>query len=203
MRVRPLALKDTDALFAAVCSPGDGALWTYRATEMPIDPGQLRADVLAPLVDDVSGTTYAFEPIGRTVEGFASFFPAVPQHGVVEISGVLFGPALQRTTAATEAIHLMLRHAFDELGYRRVEWKCDSLNEPSRRAALRLGFSYEGRFHNHIVVKRRNRDTDWFAITDRDWPALRSAHERWLAPANFDAAGRQRASLTGFVSGSG
>ena len=109
-------------------------------------------------------------------------------------------PAPCSGPAATEAIHLTLRHAFDDLGYRRFEWKCDSLNEPSRRAARRLGFAYEGRFRQHMVTKGRNRDTDWFSVTDREWPAVRAAHQAWLDPGNFDAAGQQRvplSSLTG------
>lgn len=111
--------------------------------------------------------------------------------GVIEVSGVLWARTMQRTTAATEAIHLMLGYAFDEFGYRRVEWKCDSLNEPSRRAALRLGFSYEGRFRQHMVIKGRSRDTDWFSITDSEWPAIRERQLRWLDPSNFGSDGRQ------------
>jgi hypothetical protein len=92
-----------------------------------------------------------------------------------------------------------MRHAFDDLGYRRFEWKCDSLNEPSRRAALRLGFTYEGRFRNHMVTKGFNRDTDWFSVTDAEWPEVKAAHERWLDPANFDAEGRQLSRLSGLT----
>jgi RimJ/RimL family protein N-acetyltransferase len=118
-----------------------------------------------------------------------------PASGVVEIGGVLHARPVQRTPATTETIPLLLQHAFDDLGNRRVEWKCDHLNEPSRAAARRLGFSYEGRFRQHLVVKGRNRDTDWFAIVDRDWPAVRRALEAWLGPDNFDGAGRQRVAL--------
>ena len=109
-----------------------------------------------------------------------------PSSGVLEIGGIVYARALQRTPATTETTHLLLRHAFDDLGYRRVEWKCDSLNEPSRRAARRLGFTYEGRFRRHVVVKGRNRDTDWFAIVADDWPAIRAAHETWLDLAARD-----------------
>ena len=103
--------------------------------------------------------------------------------------------ALQRTTASTESMYLMMRHVFDDLGYRRYEWKCDSLNEPSRRAATRYGFRYEGRFRNALVYKGRNRDTDWYSVTDEEWQHLRPAYEAWLDPANFDDQGRQRAPL--------
>jgi RimJ/RimL family protein N-acetyltransferase len=111
------------------------------------------------------------------------------------------GAALQRTTASTESMYLMMRHVFDDLGYRRYEWKCDSLNEPSRRAAARYGFSFEGTFRNAVVYKGRNRDTDWFSVTDEDWQRLRPAYEEWLAPANFDADGTQRESLARKIGG--
>jgi RimJ/RimL family protein N-acetyltransferase len=118
-----------------------------------------------------------------------------PEHGVIEIGHIWFAPRLQRTRAATEAIYLMARHSFDDLGYRRLEWKCDALNEPSRRAADRFGFTFEGVFRQHMVVKGRNRDSAWFSILDGEWPRIRSAFEAWLAPENFDADGRQRQSL--------
>jgi RimJ/RimL family protein N-acetyltransferase len=118
-----------------------------------------------------------------------------PANGVIEVGGINYSPLLQRKPAATEAMYLMMRRAF-ELGYRRYEWKCDSLNAPSRAAAQRLGFSYEGVFRQAWVYKGRNRDTAWFSIIDGEWPALREAFERWLAPANFDANGRQRTGLS-------
>jgi RimJ/RimL family protein N-acetyltransferase len=117
-------------------------------------------------------------------------------NGVVEVGGILLARTLQRTQASTEAMYLLAHHVFDALGYRRYEWKCDSLNEPSRVAAARLGFTYEGRFRNAVVYKGRNRDTDWFSITDAEWPRIRAAHEAWLDPANFDESGGQRSSLS-------
>ena len=128
--------------------------------------------------------------------GMASFMRMAPEHGVIEIGHIWFAPILQRTRQATEAIYLLSRHAFDDLAYRRLEWKCDSLNEPSRRAAERFGFVYEGVFRKHMVVKDRNRDTAWYAMTDSEWPLRRAAFEAWLAPENFDAEGRQRRSLS-------
>ena len=122
----------------------------------------------------------------------------VPEHGVIEIGSILWGPAIARTRVATEALFLCARYAFDELGYRRFEWKCNARNEPSRRAAARFGFSYEGTFRQHMVVKGESRDTAWFAVIDRDWPTLRRAFERWLEPANFDAEGRQKRRLADF-----
>ena len=127
--------------------------------------------------------------------GVASFMRIDPPNGVIEVGHLNFSPLLQQTRAATEAMCLMMQQAFT-LGYRRYEWKCDSLNAPSRAAAQRLGFSYEGRFLQAVVYKGRNRDTDWFSITDCEWPALCAAHQQWLAPENFDDKGRQRLSLS-------
>jgi RimJ/RimL family protein N-acetyltransferase len=119
-----------------------------------------------------------------------------PVQGVAEVGNILLTPQLQRTTAATEAMYLMASHAFEYLGYRRYEWKCDAENLPSRRAAQRLGFTFEGIFRQHMVVKGRNRNTAWFSMLDREWPARKEALEAWLAPANFDSEGRQRQSLS-------
>jgi len=131
---------------------------------------------------------------GRAV-GVASFMRIDPGNGCIEVGGINFSPALQRTVAATEAMYLMMRHVF-ELGYRRYEWKCDALNGPSRNAARRLGFRLEGIFRQAAVVKGRNRDTAWHSILDSEWPALRAAFEQWLDSSNFDKDGRQRARLS-------
>lgn len=128
-------------------------------------------------------------------EGYACFMRIEPAHGVLEVGNILMAPRLQRTTAATEAMYLMARHVFEDLHYRRYEWKCNALNEPSRHAALRLGFRFEGIFSRHMVVKGANRDTAWFAMLDRDWPLQKKAFEAWLDPANFRADGRQRRRL--------
>jgi RimJ/RimL family protein N-acetyltransferase len=127
--------------------------------------------------------------------GVASFLRIEPGPGVIEVGHINYAPPLQRTPAATEAMFLMMCRVFDELGYRRYEWKCDALNAPSRAAALRLGFQFEGIFRQATVYKQRNRDTAWYSIIDKEWPALKSRFENWLEPANFDAAGRQRKSL--------
>lgn len=134
-------------------------------------------------------------------EGVASYLRIAPAAGSIEVGNISYSPALQRTPAATEAMYLMMEWAF-EAGYRRYEWKCNALNIPSRRAAQRLGFSFEGVFRQAAVVKGRNRDTAWFAAIDAEWPALKEAYAAWLSPANFDAQGRQRESLadmTGLV----
>jgi len=128
--------------------------------------------------------------------GVASYQHVEPLNGSIEVGHISFSSLLQATTAATEAMYLMMRYVFEELGYRRYEWKCDALNQPSRLAAERLGFSYEGTFRQMRVVKGRNRDTAWYSITDRDWKVLKPVFEHWLVASNFDASGRQRLALS-------
>ena len=134
---------------------------------------------------------------GRTgrVEGVASLMEIRPAAGVIEIGHINLSTAMQNTVEATEGLYLLMRYAMDDLGYRRFEWKCNALNEGSRRAAGRLGFSYEGTFYQHSAPKGRNRDTAWFSILDHEWPAICANFERWLAADNFDERGRQRVSL--------
>jgi RimJ/RimL family protein N-acetyltransferase len=133
--------------------------------------------------------------------GYASLMRIDPANGVIEVGNVMFSPALQRTPSATEAMYLMARYVFEELGYRRYEWKCNAVNLPSRRAAERLGFTFEGVFRQHMVIKGQNRDTAWYAMLDGEWPERKRAFEAWLAPENFDAEGRQRRGLTSFRKG--
>jgi RimJ/RimL family protein N-acetyltransferase len=130
--------------------------------------------------------------------GYASYMRMDAANGVIEVGNILMAPSLQRTTAATEAMYLMARHVFEDLGYRRYEWKCNAENAPSRRAALRYGFSFEGIFRQHMIVKGRNRDTAWFSMLDSEWPRRKAAFEAWLDPGNFDGEGRQRRSLGQF-----
>ncbi len=196
-RLEPLdpARHAADLYAASHEVPGGERLWDY----LPYGPFPSRRDFAAWLEDRARSADPLFFAIrdlrnGRAL-GMASFLRIAPEPATIEIGHIWFAPALQRTPAATEAIFLMLRHAFDDLGYRRVEWKCDALNAASRRAATRFGFSFEGIFYQHGVVKGHNRDTAWFSILDHEWPALRANVERWLAPENFDASGRQRSSL--------
>jgi RimJ/RimL family protein N-acetyltransferase len=193
--VEPLAVTHAEALLASVCGSEDRSLWTYRATEPPADLEAMTAFIARTLTTP-DLLTFVLVPRGSTPAGIASYTRIDPATGQVEVAGVLYARSLQRTAAATEAIHLLMRYAFDDLGYRRFEWKCDSLNEPSRRAAARLGFTYEGRFRHHMVTKGRNRDTDWYSVTDTEWPTVRATHERWLDPANFDEVGAQRTALS-------
>jgi RimJ/RimL family protein N-acetyltransferase len=128
--------------------------------------------------------------------GYAAYMRIEPAHRVIEIGNILYLPVLQQTPGATEAMYLLARHAFEYLHFRRYEWKCNALNLPSRRAALRLGFRYEGLFRHHMIIKGRNRDTAWFSMLDSEWPVRKAAFEEWLKPANFDAAGKQIESLS-------
>jgi RimJ/RimL family protein N-acetyltransferase len=128
--------------------------------------------------------------------GYCSLMRIEPAHRVIEIGNILYLPCFQRTAGATEAMYLLARYVFEDLGYRRYEWKCDALNEPSRRAAMRLGFTFEGIFRQHMIVKGKNRDTAWYSMLDTEWPQKKQAFERWLHPANFDAEGRQKSSLS-------
>ena len=172
---------------------GDPELWTYLSYG-PLDtPAKLR-DFYAEFDDDP--LFYALCPLPEErPAGVASYLHITPEHGTIEIGHIWFGPALQRTRAATEAIYLLAAHAFDELGYRRLEWLCNSLNERSRAAAGRFGFTFEGVLRQHMVAKGRNRDTACFSITDGEWPRVRARFERWLDDANFDDSGRQRRPL--------
>jgi RimJ/RimL family protein N-acetyltransferase len=176
--------------------PEDAALWTYLAYGPFADQAAFAAwlgergrssdPLFFALVEQASGAA----------AGMAAYLNIVPANGTIEIGHIWFAPSLQKTRAASEAIYLLARHAFEALGYRRLEWKCDAHNAPSIRAARRFGFTYEGTFRQHMIVKGRNRDTAWFAMLDRDWPLQRAAFERWLADDNFDQDGRQRVALS-------
>jgi len=187
-----------EALFAAYAEDADGRNWTY----LPYGPFASAEEYTAIVATVENGDDPVFYAIveresGAPV-GVASYLRIDPNYGSIEVGHLSYSPRLQGTTASTEAMYLMMRRAFDELGYRRYEWKCDSLNGPSRAAAERLGFVYEGTFRQAMIVKGRNRDTAWFSITDGEWPAVKAALESWLAPANFDQTGRQRRSLADF-----
>jgi RimJ/RimL family protein N-acetyltransferase len=189
------AATDADALYAASRDP---AIWTY----LPYGPYASTQDMQR----DLEEFEATHDPLFFTLvtpehgpAGVASYLRITPEHGAIEIGHIWFGTPLQRTTAASEAIYLLARHVFDELGYRRLEWKTNALNAASRRAAVRFGFTFEGVFRKQQVVKDRNRDTAWYSMLDDEWPRMRSAFESWLAPDNFDAAGRQRQALDSFV----
>lgn len=171
----------------------DPTLWTYLFDGPFADRESFRANLEAK-----SGTAdplfFAILQDGRA-KGYASYMRIEPKHRVIEVGSILYTTPFQRTRGATEAMYLMARHVFEDLGYRRYEWKCHSLNESSRRAAERLGFTFEGIFRQHMIVKGRNRDTAWYSMLDTEWPDRKARFERWLAPSNFDEQGRQRTKL--------
>ena len=201
VRLRPLeASADAEALYAESHPPaGPTDLWDYLPTGPYRDAAEYR-EALA--VTERSEDPLFFTLVRLPDEqpaGIASYLRITPEHGVIEIGHIWFGASLRQSTAATEAIYLLAAYVFDELGYRRLEWKCNALNQASRRAAERFGFAFEGVFRHHMVVKGRNRDTAWYAITDEEWPAVRGAFEAWLRPENFDEAGRQRHRLSELI----
>ena len=199
--VEPVGEQHAADLLDVLCGPDDDPLWTYRPDGPPADLAGMR-DRVAAWAAPGENLTFALVPAatGRAA-GVASYYRIDPAHGSIEIAAVLLSRALQRTREATEAVVLLAAHAFEDLGYRRLEWKLDSHNTPSAAAARRLGFRYEGRFRNAMVYRGRSRDTDWFAMTDDDWRSLRPAYDAWLDPANFDADGRQRTRLSDLTAG--
>ncbi len=191
-------------LVAATGGRGQDRLWTYLGVDRCETPEALAA-MFAGLGADPTLWPMAIRPVGAdgapgAVAGTASYLRVSTAHGTAEVGAILYGAALQRSAAATEAMALMARHVFEELGYRRYEWKCDALNAPSRAAARRLGFTEEGTFRQAVVVKGRNRDTAWFAIIDAEWIRLSPAYAAWLDPENFDERGRQRQALSTLTS---
>lgn len=183
------------ALYAASHGAERDALWAYLSVGPFADEAAFMATYRA-LAEKSDPLLFGLvDPADGTALGHATYMRIEPAQRVVEVGNILFTPALARTPAATEAMYLMARHAFEDLGYRRYEWKCNALNAPSRRAAQRLGFTFEGEFRQHMIVKGRNRDTSWFSLLDSEWPRAKAAFEAWLAPENFDADGRQKRRL--------
>jgi RimJ/RimL family protein N-acetyltransferase len=194
VRLEPLDPgRHAEELLAA--SEGDPQLWRY----LPYGPFADAAELRGWLAERAASADPLFLAVVETATGRAagvvSYLRVEADHGCIEIGHIWFGSELQRTPAATEAVYLLARHVFDDLGYRRLEWKCDAENERSRRAAERFGFTFEGVFRQHMIVKGRNRDTAWYSLLDGEWPAARAAFEAWLAPENFDGDGRQRRPL--------
>jgi RimJ/RimL family protein N-acetyltransferase len=184
---------DAESIHAATRE--DPSIWAYLRIG-PFESGEEVRGMLENEAAAVGYVFYAIEPVGSAgALGQAAYMRIDPANGTIEIGSIFFAPGLRRTAAATEAIYLLARHAFDDLGYRRLEWKCNSLNAPSRGAAERFGFRFEGIFRKDEVIKGRNRDTAWFSMLDDEWPAVRAAFEAWLDPTNFDADGAQRHSL--------
>ena len=175
---------------------GHDEVWAY----LPDGPYASEAALAAAMTAKARSRDPVFYAIldrkSGAAAGYASYLRIEPAHRVIEVGHITYTPALQRTRGGTEAMYLMARHVFEDLGYRRYEWKCNALNEKSRRAALRFGFTFEGVFRQHMIVKGENRDTAWFSMIDAEWPARKARFERWLDPSNFDASGRQRQALS-------
>jgi RimJ/RimL family protein N-acetyltransferase len=190
-RLEPVGPQHAADLFDAAGPDRYTYLFGYRPADADAMASALAAEAAKndPLVFAVID-----KATGRA-EGKQALMRIVPEHGVIEIGGILWGDRIARTRVATEAQYLFARHVFRDLGYRRYEWKCNALNAPSRRAAERFGFTYEGIFRQHMIIKGQNRDTAWFAIVDGDWPRLEAGYERWLEPGNFDADGMQKTKL--------
>jgi len=191
-RLEPLSLAHAEALLAA---SSDAASFDYLFDVPPKDLEDLKTYIRQKAASEDPLFHSVIDKATGLAGGRQTFMRITPEHGVIEIGNILWGPAIARTRVATEALYLAAKHVCEDLGYRRFEWKCNDRNEPSKRAALRFGFTFEGVFRQHMWSKGANRDTAWFAMLDREWPRLRAAYERWLDPGNFDADGRQRARL--------
>lgn len=194
-RLEPLGAQHAERLYAACAGADNAPRFAYLFEDPPADVDEIRA-----WIDKVSRPEdpLFFAVIDRAsgrCEGRQALMRITPEHGVIELGSIYWGPAIARSRVATEAFYLHARYVFEALGYRRFEWKCNDRNAPSKRAAARFGFTFEGLFRQHMWAKGANRDTAWFSIIDREWPEIRARFERWLEPENFDAAGRQRARL--------
>ncbi|WFU07915.1 GNAT family protein [Rhizobium sp. CB3090] len=197
VRLEPLdaALHGAD-LYASAQAPGADDRFRYLFEDAPANLA-----AFTPWLEKAAASAdpLFFATIDKRTgkaEGRQALMRIDPVHGVIEIGSILWGPAIARTRVTTETLYLFASYVFDTLGYRRFEWKCHNLNEPSKRAAERFGFTFEGIFRQHMVAKGRNRDTAWFAMIDADWPRLKAGYERWLSPENFDEAGQQKSKLT-------
>ena len=185
-----------DALFRRANGGKNDRAWTYLPYGPYEDPAVFKASIAAKAQSNDALFFAILDNSTGGAVGHQAFHRIEPTHRVIEIGHILYTPEMQRTIGATEAQYLFAAYVFDALGYRRYEWRCDDLNAASKRAAARFGFTLEGVFRQHMIIKGRNRDTAWFSMLDSEWPARRAAFERWLDPANFDAAGRQKVSLT-------
>jgi len=191
-RVEPAdAGKHAADLYDAYRKAPDGRDWTYMSNDFFSDFAQFRQHLDGTIAKKDSLYHVIIDLATGKPTGAAALMRNDPSNGVIEVGNISYSPALKQTAAATEAMYLLMKRVFDELGYRRYEWKCDALNAASRKAARRLGFQFEGIFRQAVVYKGRNRDTAWFSIIDPEWPAVRDGFERWLDPGNFDPAGRQ------------
>jgi RimJ/RimL family protein N-acetyltransferase len=192
-RLEKLDMRHADDLWTAFAGHDD--VWTYISTDGPFADATTFSAFLARRAAAADPYAYAIIDMSGRAVGYFTLMEIRPDARVIEVGHVLYSPALQRTPLGTEAQYMLARYAFETLGYRRYEWKCNALNAASRRAALRYGFVYEGTFRQHLIAKGRNRDNAWFSMLDSEWPVRKAAFERWLSPENFDAQGSQRLKL--------
>lgn len=185
-------------LYAAQSGPGsDERTWLYMGNG-PFDDEASFDEYVNRMASTADPSAYAVIPTDGEPAGIITYLRIEPNHGSIEIGHIWYGASIQRSPVTTEVVYLTAKHAFEDLGYRRFEWKCYNSNERSKRAALRFGFRHEGVFRNHMVIRDRNRDTAWFAMTDEDWPTMKAAFKAWLDPANFDDDGQQIRTLASF-----
>ncbi|MEP3277402.1 MAG: GNAT family protein [Stappiaceae bacterium] len=195
VRLEPLSLSHTAELYAASAIPDAHQRFMWLSEYAPSDPDDFTEWVNTAMNSTDPVYFAVIDKQSGTVGGRQTFMRIDSANGVIETGSIYWGPLIARKAAATEALFLFAQHIFDELGYRRFEWKCNNDNEPSKRAALRFGFQYEGTFRQHMIVKGVSRDTAWFAMTDKDWPKLRQRFQNWLDPSNFDTDGQQKLRL--------
>ena len=194
VRLEPLALKHAADLFAVSTMPGGAERYRWLFSDAPATLAEMEQRI-ADAKDDANRNVAVIDRTSGKALGQQAWMRINPQHASIEIGGVYWGLPMARTPLATEALYLFARHAFDDLGYRRFEWKCNDRNEPSKAAARRFGFTFEGVFRQDMIIKGESRDTAWFSIIDSEWPMLRQRFEAWLDPGNFDAHGQQKRRL--------
>jgi RimJ/RimL family protein N-acetyltransferase len=192
-----------DALYAGIGGEAGDRVWQYLFEGPFVDRADFDVHLQRIAASEDPLFFVILDAASGSALGYASYLRIEPVHRVIEVGNILYTQRLQQTTLATEAMYLMARHVFEDLGYRRYEWKCNALNAPSRRAALRFGFTFEGIFRQHMIVKGRNRDTAWFSMLDSEWPVRKTNFERWLDPSNFNKDGRQKVALSQLNAGSG
>lgn len=194
VRLEPIHARHAEDLFAVSTMPGGAERYRWLFSYAPTSVAEMEARIVEANAGVDRYVAVIDKASGKAV-GQHAWMRIAPQHASIEIGGVYWGLPMARSPLATEALFLFAHHAFDDLGYRRFEWKCNNNNEPSKAAALRFGFQYEGLFRQDMIVKGESRDTAWFSIIDSEWPAIRAEYERWLAPGNFDADGMQKSKL--------
>lgn len=195
VRLEPIARHHAADLYAASIGEGVPERYRWLFKDAPSSQADVEAWINKVALSHEENYVAVIDKASNRAVGHQGWMRIFPEHASIEIGGVYWGLAMARTRLATEALYLFARHAFDDLSYRRFEWKCNNLNEPSKAAALRFGFQYEGLFRQDRIAKGENRDTAWYSIIDSEWPALRSEYERWLAEDNFDADGVQKTKL--------